>query len=251
MDQDVLKQPLRTSIAVDALDFEEFKVEENLRIGISVKDFRAIVVHAETLKGTVNALYSYPTRPLQLTHQGHGMECDFTLATIGEYRGGSVTPAAQAIRSDSIQPPSETLAGDSATQRTLSESMPPPIEPASRSFPRPPPSQQSRRPSPPRPKATIDPDSLFLPAEAEDEDRIWGERNFEAEDDVLGWDSNANTVCPSLWPFGADVLMRSRAPRYRLSQQPTMGQRPIRGWSHISPGLIASKGWRLRNGCQR
>ena len=37
IDLDVLKQPLRTSVAIDALDFEDFAVEENLHIGISVQ----------------------------------------------------------------------------------------------------------------------------------------------------------------------------------------------------------------------
>lgn len=192
-----MKQPLRTSVAIDALDFEDFAVEENLRIGISVKDFRAIVVHADTLKSSISALYSYPTRPLQLSCHGHGIDCEYTLATIGEYRGGSETPAPPTTRAGSAQAPTKAPIREEMRQdiqRQPSESMPPPAEPASRRFTRPPPSQQVQRPSPPPPKASLDPDSLFLPAEAEDDDRVWGERNYEDEDDMLGWDLNANTV---------------------------------------------------------
>ena len=201
--KDVLKQPLRTSVAIDALDFEDLAVEEGLRIGINVKDFRALVIHAETLKSSVSAFYSYPTRPLQLSYNGHGMECEFTLATIGEYRGGSVTPAPQMVRAGSAQRPSAKPHAREETSRGVqgqqSQSMPPPAEPASRtSFVRPIGSQQTQRPSPPPPpKASLDPESLFLPAEAQDDDQVWGERNYDEEEDMLGWDSNANTVSTS------------------------------------------------------
>ena len=101
IDLDVLKQPLRTSVAIDALDFEDFAVEENLHIGINVKDFKAIIIHADTLRTSIRAFYSYPTKPLLLSYYGHGMECNFTLATIGEYRGTSITPAPRTVHATS------------------------------------------------------------------------------------------------------------------------------------------------------
>ena len=72
--------------------------------------------------------------------------------------------------------------------------MPPPTEPASRSSARDVQSQRPHRPTPPPPKASLDPESLFLPADDEEDDRIWGERSFEDEQDVLGWNPHANTV---------------------------------------------------------
>lgn len=39
----------------------------------------------------------------------------------------------------------------------------------------------------------MDPESLFLPVD-EDEDRVWGERSFDDEEDVLGWNASANHV---------------------------------------------------------
>lgn len=196
VDKDVLKQPLQTSITIDNLDFEDFKVEEQLHIGISVKDFKAIVTHAETLKTSITALYSLPTRPMQLSYHEHGMQSEFTLMTIGDYRGGSVTPAPAAVRQtshvqaervQSRQPNASTAIQPKTT------TMPPPSQPLSRSFTKEPQSQRTQRPSPPPPKASLDPESLFLPAD-EDDDRIWGEKNYDDEQDTLGWDASANNV---------------------------------------------------------
>ncbi len=198
VDTDILKQPLQTSITIDNLDFDNFKVEEQLHIGISVKDFKAIVTHAETLKTSITALYSFPTRPMQLSYHEHGLQCDFTLMTIGDYRGSSVTPAPAAVRqmsptlverAPSLQPTIKTAV------RPKTTTMPPPSQPLSRSFTKEPQSQRMQRPSPPPPKASLDPESLFLPAE-EDDDRIWGERNYDDEQDTLGWDASANNVDP-------------------------------------------------------
>lgn len=216
---EILKHPLQTSVAIDALDFEEFTVEEKLRIGISVKDFRAIVTHADTLKTSISAHYSYPARPLQLTYQGHGMQCDFTLMTVGEYRGGSATPALKNMRNGSVavserqssrpasrpasRSPSRLLSRQASRQPSEQASkyeqqppnpMPPPAEPASRSFVRELPSQASHKPSPPPPKASVDTQSLFLPADDDEDERKWGERSYEEEEDTLGWNVNADTV---------------------------------------------------------
>ncbi|KAK4695128.1 hypothetical protein P7C71_g2562, partial [Lecanoromycetidae sp. Uapishka_2] len=182
----------------DNLDFEDFTVEDQLHIGISVKDFKAIVTHAETLKTSITALYSFPTRPLQLSYSESGMICEFTLMTIGEYRGGSVTPAPAAARQVSAAPPApvEKPPSRQSTAQAGQQSpagMPPPSQPASRSFTKEPQSQRTQRPSPPPPKASMDPDSLFLPAE-EDEDRVWGEKSFDDEEDVLGWNASASNV---------------------------------------------------------
>ena len=199
---------MRTSVAIDALDFEDFVVEEDLHIGISVKDFKAIIIHADTLRTSIRALYSYPTKPLLLSYSGHGMECNFTLATIGEYRGSSVTPAPRTVHATSGRPLSRA-----PSQRPMSQTvqnghsvlMPPPARPASRSFTRATPSQSSQRPSPPIPKASLNPDSLFLPAEAENDEHTWGEMDYRDDTDTLGWDSNANTV---MLNRSLDLVMR-------------------------------------------
>src|SRR4051794_10583292 len=81
------------------MEFEEFRVEEKLHIAFSVKDFKAIVTHADSLNASITALYSKPTRPLQIAYESdNGLLCEFTLMTIGDYRGGSVTPAPSIAR---------------------------------------------------------------------------------------------------------------------------------------------------------
>ena len=178
------------------MDFEDFTVEDKLHIGISVKDFKAIVMHAETLKTSVHALYSLPTRPMQVTYSEHGILCEFTLMTIGEYRGESVTPAPAIARKPSVVPtdglPLRQASVDSESQKPT-DPMPPPTQPASRSFTREPPTQRQQRPSPPPPKASLDPESLFLPA-ADDDDRQWDERKYDDDQDTLGWDASADNV---------------------------------------------------------
>ena len=71
--------------------------------------------------------------------------------------------------------------------------MPPPSQPASRSFTTELQSQRRQRPSPPPPQASLNHESLFIPAE-EDEDRVWGERNYDDNQDTLGWDGSTNQV---------------------------------------------------------
>ena len=187
---------MQTSVTIDNLDFETFTVEEQLHIGISNKDFKAIVTHAETLKTSLTAMHSFPTRPMQLSYNDHGMQCEFTLMTIGEYRGGSVTPAPAGIRQLSAAPierPPSRQSTVQAPEQSRDIAMPPPSQPASRSFTKDPQSQRTQRPSPPPPQPSLDHESLFLPAE-EDEDRVWGERNYDDDQDTLGWDANATEV---------------------------------------------------------
>ncbi|KAI4275507.1 MAG: hypothetical protein L6R38_005849 [Xanthoria sp. 2 TBL-2021] len=257
--REILKHPLETSVALDTLDFEEFSVEEKMHVAISVKDFRAIVLHAETLKTNVQAYYSLPTRPIQLTYNENGVDCEFTLMTIGDYQGSSMTPAPISVRGSpatltaslplrqaSLQPTQgNTVRGVEEQQK---EAMPPPSQPASRSFPRTPQmqsgpgsfrpeslSQRTSRPSPPPPKASLDPESLFLPAG--DDDRQWDETNYEDEEDTLGWDASGNHDASALqklqtapegfsryeslpaWPEDSD---RRIAPTQRLAEIDTL-----------------------------
>ena len=192
---EILRQPLQTSITLDSLDFENFWVEEKLHIGISVRDFKAIVIHGESLKTSITASYSYPSRPMKLSYHEHGMKCEFTLMTIGEYRGGSVTPAPSAPRNaairNSVRPEPVKPSPRPGTPPTQ-DSMPPPLQPASRSFGRESASQRQPRPSPPPPRASIDHQSLFIP-EDDDESR-WEEKNYDDDEDQLGWGASADHV---------------------------------------------------------
>ncbi|MCJ1383362.1 hypothetical protein MMC17_006475 [Xylographa soralifera] len=187
---EILRQPLQTSITLDSSDFENFLVEEKLHIGISVRDFKAIVTHGETFKTSITASYSYPSRPMKLSYNEHGMKCKFTLMTIGEYR---VTPAPSVPRNtsarSSVRPEPAKPSQQSESQRRQ-DSMAPPLQPASRSFARESASQRHPRPSPPPPQASIDHQSLFIPED--DDERRWGEKNYDEDEDQLGWGASAD-----------------------------------------------------------
>jgi cell cycle checkpoint control protein RAD9A len=209
---EVLKQPLETAISIHTDDFEDFHVQEKMHIVISVKDFKAIVTHAETLRGPISAHFSYPTRPLQFSYQNFGIHCVFTLMTTGDYREASSTPAPKFIstRSSSRQ----TSAVPPPLSRTTSE-MPPPARPAISK----PLSGQSQRTSLRerirQPSATTaetetdpdpDPDSLFMPGG--DDDQTWDPPNYDNdEEEMLGWDASAENPNASFRP----ALRGSRA----------------------------------------
>ena len=193
---EILRQPLQTSITLDRLDFENFSVEEKLHIGISVRDFKAIIHHGETFKTSITASYSYPSRPMRLSYNEHGMKCEFTLMTIGEYRGGSVTPALPNPRNvsarSSVRPEPTAKPSQPPENQQRQDSMGPPLQPAARSFARDSASQRQSRPSPPPPRASIDHQSLFIP-EDDDESR-WGEKSYDDDEDQLGWGASEDNV---------------------------------------------------------
>lgn len=166
-----------------------------MHIVISVKDFKAIVTHAETLRESITARFSYPTRPLQFSYQNFGMHCEFTLMTTGEYRGTSTTPAPKYAstrnpsRQQSMAPP------PSEVSRSACE-----IAPPARPTIGKPVSSQSQRTSlkkrieqPSVDGSDPDPDSLFMPAG--EMDQAWDPPNYDNEEaeEMLGWDaSNSN-----------------------------------------------------------
>lgn len=239
-------------MAIDTLDFEDYSVEENIHIGISVKDFKAIVMHAETLKASITALFSRPSRPMQLAYGEYGMQCEFTLMTIGEYRGGSVTPSPAVARNTSVAPSDRQTSNPPSTvqppaqdhRREITNAMPPPVQPASRSFTREPPSQRPPRPSPPPPKASLDEESLFVPVD-NDDDRGWGEMNLDEDEDTLGWDPSAKNVRtePAKQHVGfADQLQGSFSTSFGdLSRARETSSRlePYRGWPDVDDKPLA------------
>ena len=64
-------------------------MQNDMHIIINVKDFRAIVTHAETLRGSLSAQFSFPSRPMQFSYQNFGGHCEFTLTTQGDLREAS------------------------------------------------------------------------------------------------------------------------------------------------------------------
>lgn len=166
-----------------------------MHIVISVKDFKAIITHAETLRGPLTARFSYPTRPLQFSYRNSGIHCEFTLMTTGDYRGTSTTPAPKYVSTRSSPRQPSMAPAPSQVSRSTSE-MPPPARPTTSK----PLSSQSQRTSlkarieqPSVDGSDPDPDSLFMPGG--EMDQAWDPPNYDNDEaeEMLGWDaSNAD-----------------------------------------------------------
>ena len=200
---EVLRRPMQTSVTIDNLDFEQFEVEEYVHVCVMLKDFKSIVTHAETLQTCITAHYSNPGRPLQFSYAKGGMQCEFTLMTSEDRRGTNApVRSRQAPVSSTPHPFRAQTKNSSRHKDTLqfrvgskSAEMPPPSQPASRSIPTNVPRRQSaQRPSPPPPKASLDPETLFL-QQYDDEDRHWGERTLNEDEETVGWSASAVNVC--------------------------------------------------------
>ncbi|OWP00456.1 DNA repair protein rad [Marssonina coronariae] len=193
---EILKQPLHTTIAIDTLEFGDFSVEEKLHIVISVKDFKAIIAHAGIANTMVRALYSHPTNPMQFSYSEDGILSEFILMTIGESRAASTTPVPNMSRMNSKRPASrQPLEATSSFKRTATSKMPPPPTIAAPDLAHV--ASRVPRPSPPPPQPSVQSQSLFLPQT--DDDRQWDPADFEQEDDgMLLWDTGdqrAGVLC--------------------------------------------------------
>ena len=134
---------------------------------------------------------------MELSYQECGMRSRFILTTIGDYRGSSATPAPSGGHRSAVDTASDSRRHQASEPTSFAQNsfgaMLPPAEPASRSFTREPQNQRIQRPSPPPPRPSLNPESLFLPAD-EDEDRQWGERTYGEDEDTLGWSASAVRV---------------------------------------------------------
>lgn len=248
---------MHTSVALERKDFTSFNVQEGLHIGTMVKDFRAIIAHAESMRAQVTAKYSRGNRPMQITYEDNGISAEFTLMT----RGTTVVPNAASVstpaRDLSLRPVSRPP-GSPATEAgsTLpasfrpadSASMPPPAHTSMRerdNLSYPPQSALSKTESGDSaqlPAASLNPESLFIPAD--EDDQQWDEPNFDTEPDIVTWDNTADEVSASssrrirdseLHSFAASMRERDRRPtttsRSRIPHEiaPTQRLSQVRG----------------------
>ncbi|KAJ9607780.1 hypothetical protein H2200_007858 [Cladophialophora chaetospira] len=205
--REILKQPMHTSVAVERKDFNDFNVQEGLHIGTMVRDFRSIIAHAETMRTHVTARYSRGNRPMQITYGEGGLTAEFTLMTRGSTNVPSNTSAsttatpARDLSMRSVSRPAETPAPPSGRQAAPQPTtaaqgdMPPPARSSFRDRDGATSQPQLAKPdstdsAPAAPSASIDPNSLFIPAD--DDDQQWDEPNFEEEPDIVTWDNTAD-----------------------------------------------------------
>lgn len=211
--RDIFKQPMHTSVAIERKDFTDFSVQEGLHIGIVVRDFRAIVSHADGVGVSVTARYSRGNRPVQIVYENDGILCEFTLMTRGppaNVPSADGTRTSTPARDLSVRPaqrPQPQNTGprpvDRDPTRTLSgTTMPPQAANVSckhtTGAPQPTQSvttttklnQASQNGSPPAPSASLDQHSLFFPAG--ENEHFWDEHDNDTaeQEDFVTWDAS-------------------------------------------------------------
>ena len=230
---EILKQPLETAISLHIQDFDDFHAEEDVHIVINVKDFKAIVTHAESLKAPISAQFSRPGRPLLFRYTDRGLTCEFILMTTGISQAlppatapkiASTRIGSQASRQSSavpLRPSRQSTADLDASTRQPSVASGMPSRQSSHAVSQTFESRNTEMAPPPKPvtaagprdrrvlgslgrqisqatttsDADPDPESLFMP-QGDADDRGYDPRNFdeEPEEEMLGWDVNADVV---------------------------------------------------------
>lgn len=246
--KEILKHPLVTAVAVNTSDFEDFSVQAGLHIVISVKDFKAITLHADTLKVSLRAYYSQPTRPLQFSYGCDGLVAEFTLMTSGDYSGVSPTPTQApqqhtASRQQSTQTSrAPSMASERTDTRSIRPEMPPPVQPASRRDQ----NGRLRNPGSRQPSSALsqsqpaqsqaepdDEESLFVPHNdarmQEEEDAAWAPMDYEKEE-TLGWDASADHDAAIFPTFrDSDSMSRTTTMDSNMVIEPTQRLSEIKG----------------------
>ncbi|KAI7783857.1 uncharacterized protein LA080_011119 [Diaporthe eres] len=200
----VLKKPLHTSIAVEMDEFDDIEVADKLHIIISVRDFRAILQHANWTSGDLNAAYSRPGRPMKISYGRDGIVCEFVLMTVDEksttvQKKGQSKAASKASRPSLNAAPNTPAAGANSDSRQATPA--PPREQQEQQARMPPPARRSTAPRSSQfdiraplvqPQSTLKSESLFLPQP--DDDEMWApvnpEDDEEGEHPRLEWDAS-------------------------------------------------------------
>ncbi|KAK4044710.1 hypothetical protein C8A01DRAFT_31208 [Parachaetomium inaequale] len=241
----VLKKPLHTNIAVEMDEFDDVEVQDKLHIIISVKDFRAILQHAQMTSGALTTSYSNPGRPMKLSYSTDGVLCEFVLMTVGEkdaltqkHRNPRASAAkAAATQLDAASHRGSSVGNDNQPNPPPTASRQPqktPIRPRQPAF--------EIRPSPMPPPTTARSDSLFVD-QAEDDEQ-WepvnpDEEEEEEENGRLEWNAT-NEPNPSSLRIGSYLSKQAEAPeglpdRLASGLEPTQRLSEVRRFGLFSP----------------
>ncbi|KAG7290704.1 hypothetical protein NEMBOFW57_000707 [Staphylotrichum longicolle] len=243
----VLKKPLHTNIAVEMDEFDDVEVQDKLHIIISVKDFRAILQHAQMTSGALTTCYSNPGRPMKLSYNTDGVLCEFILMTVGEKdamtqkhknpRASAAKAAAPQLDSASHRgssvvndhqqaPPGSASASKHPQQKT-------PVRPRQPAF--------EIRPSPMPPPTTARSDSLFVDQAEDDEqwEPVNPDEEEEGETGRLEWNAT-DEPNPSSLRIGSYLSKQAEAqetPPERLVSglEPTQRLSDVRRFGLFSP----------------
>ncbi|KAK7712734.1 hypothetical protein SLS57_007688 [Botryosphaeria dothidea] len=240
--KEILKQPLQTAVSLSTADFEHFSAAEQMHIIISVKDFKAIVTHADHLRTSIHAYYSQPTRPLQFSYSNttFGIVSEFTLMTIGDPQGhvdsGRSTPRVVTSRSNTTSRAQSVTAQSttSAAGRQRNSAMPPPAAPASRPATRQrrAPPGSATKPSLQESQTNAEEESLFVPHDNGDDDARWDPAGDD-EEETLGWDASADHNTFNSTFRDSAVRTAGTMPRSALADDGSDGLAPTQRLSQI------------------
>lgn len=247
---EIIRQPVHTSVTLSTQDFEKCTIEPGVHVSIPVKDFRSIVAHADAIRAEVTATFSQGARPMQVTYQHGGLTATFTLMTRGtsaavvnQNQRTIATPArlASAPREPS-QPNSRTTL--TTNDDTGVDVTTPNINPNKQWGLR----QEDSTTTATRPKlpvdvsvdtsapsASINPESMFIPAD--DDDQQWDPQTYDAEEDAgrVVWDASAvgsaavGTREARQDVTDTDTFISAFDARSRLEIQPTQRLSQIKG----------------------
>jgi cell cycle checkpoint control protein RAD9A len=234
-------------------EFDDVKVQDKLHIIISVKDFRAILQHAQMTSGALTTSYSNPGRPMKLSYSTDGVLCEFILMTVGE-KDAMVqkhkTPRAKAAKTpgpqlDSASHRGSSIANDNRPDPSALASRPPqqkaPIRPRQSAF--------EIRPSPMPPPPTARSDSLFVDQAEDDEqwEPVNPDEEEEEENGRLEWNATDEPVLFLPDPCPDSSLTSRRTHRLCASEVIFPDRRNLK---RVPPSALR-RGLSQPNGCPR
>ncbi|KAM7185655.1 DNA repair protein rad9 [Rhypophila sp. PSN 637] len=252
----VLKKPLHTNIAVEMDEFDDVEVQDKLHVIISVKDFRAILQHAQLTSGDLTASYGDPGRPMKLSYSRDGVICDFILMTVGE-KDASIQKHkdSRAKSSDAAKAGQQAQPGlDSASHRTSSVTGKN-VNQQTSEQPKQPLSIPTRLPAarqpgfeirpPPLPPGSARSDSLFVQQDY-DQDQEWEPVNPDEEDEEEATDNSrlewnaTNEPNPSLRISSYLSKLRPEPSQDGQAERLASGLEPTQRLSEVRPlGLFS------------
>lgn len=174
-------------------DFEKFNAQEKMHLIISVKDFKSIIIHADTLKACVSAHYSTPGRPLQFDYSLEELQCQFTLMTAGDNHNTPVSSTTNKSLSRESSRPRPSADNDSPPNvRSAPTEMPPPVKTKARKLAGKLGQNESATGSMLSNRSDRDSESLFV--QQEEVDRQWDPAEYDNEEESLGWNATIDNV---------------------------------------------------------
>ncbi|ORY81538.1 Rad9-domain-containing protein [Protomyces lactucae-debilis] len=105
--QQILKQPVSTTVMMDAAELDEADADEDVRITFGLREFKACCVLSEQLGLQLRLAFETPGKPLLVECGSGGLTFELLVATTQDIPGGTLT--ARSGRSGTGRPPATLL----------------------------------------------------------------------------------------------------------------------------------------------